>query len=145
MSGSWVLDSEALSQLLRDERDMVVRLAVARKRDIRVVACAATVIDADHDGVHPARLSWVLSRLTVHAVTKDSALTASRLLKEAGLHGHEYAIDAMVVTAALELPDRPVDILTPDPDDLSVLLGGRLEAAERKRDRDRSKVRVIRV
>lgn len=143
MSGSWVLDSEALSQVVRDDRAMAVRLAVARKRDVRVALCAATIIEADHDGVHPARLAWVLSQFTVLPVDKAGARTASGLLKAAGLHGHKYAIDAMVVATALAMPDRPVDILTSDPQDLSAILGGRLDTAKHHSERDASKVRVI--
>ncbi|MFF7156838.1 DNA-binding protein [Streptomyces sp. NPDC008139] len=143
MSGSWVLDSEALSQVVRDERAMAVRLAVARKRDVRVALCAATIIEADHDGVHPARLAWVRSQFTVLPVDRAGAHTASGLLKAAGLHGHKYAIDAMVVATALSMPDRPVDILTSDPQDLSAILGERLDTAEQHGARDASKVRVI--
>lgn len=87
MSGSWVLDSEALSQVVRDDRTMAVRLAVARKRDVRVALCAATIIEADHDGVHPARPDWVLWQFTVLPVDKAGARTASGPLKAAALHG----------------------------------------------------------
>ena len=127
MSGTWILDSEALSQYLLADRSMTARLAVALADDIRVVISAATIVEADHDKVHPARLAWTLSQLTVEPLTKDLAIHASKLLKDASLHGHKYAIDAMVAATALATPERPVQILTSDTDDLQQLLGPRLD------------------
>ncbi|GAA1959055.1 hypothetical protein GCM10009738_36810 [Kitasatospora viridis] len=46
------------------------------------------------------------------------------VLVEAGLHGHEYAIDAMLAATALAAPG-PVTVLTSDPEDLAVLCGAR--------------------
>ncbi|MFD4373422.1 hypothetical protein [Streptomyces sp. NPDC058486] len=40
------------------------------------------------------RWDWVLSRVRVADIGKDEARQARRLLADAGLHGHEYAIDA---------------------------------------------------
>ena len=60
MSGTWVLDSEALSLYLRGDRTMTARLAVARKRDVRVITSAATIVEADPQGAHTARLAWAL-------------------------------------------------------------------------------------
>jgi hypothetical protein len=106
---------------------MTARLAVALEDDIRVVISAATIVEADHDKVHPARLAWTLSRLTVEPLTKDLARQASDLLKSAGLHGHKYAIDAMVTATAIAATDKPVQVLTSDADDIEKLLGERLD------------------
>jgi hypothetical protein len=127
VSGTWILDSEALSQYLRADRKMTARLAVAVEDDIRVVISAATIVEADHDKVHPARLAWTLSRLTVEPLTMDLARQASDLLKSAGLHGHKYAIDAMVTATAIAATDKPVQVLTSDADDIEKLLGERLD------------------
>ena len=123
MSGTVILDSEGLSLLLRDNRIMVARLVAARKRDDRVVVSAMTIVEAYHQRVRPDRLAWVLSRLSVEPVTKEIAHKATGLLRDAGnLHGHKYAIDAVVAATALQ-SHRPVTVLTSDPDDLTRLCG----------------------
>jgi hypothetical protein len=48
------------------------------------------------------------------------------LLREAGLHGHKYAIDAVVAATALQEAVKPVLILTPDVDDMTKLCGKRV-------------------
>ncbi|MDP4506169.1 type II toxin-antitoxin system VapC family toxin [Nonomuraea turcica] len=143
MSGTWILDSVALSLYLRADRKMTARFAAALEDDIRVVISAATIVEADHDKVHPARLAWTLSRLTVEPLTKHLARQASDLLKSAGLHGHKYAIDAMVTATAIAVSDKPVTILTSDVDDLVRLLGERLDRSSLEWGADRSKVKVI--
>ena len=143
MSGTWVLDSEGLSAYLRADKKMTARLSIALKDDIRVVVAAATIVEADHAAVHPARMDWVLSRLVVIPVTREIARSASELLRKAGLHGHKYAIDSIVVATALAVPDKPAAILTSDAEDISVLLGDRLHRGGPGRPADPSSVRVI--
>lgn len=53
-------------------------------------------------------------------------MTAVRLLLDAGgLHGHKYAIDALVAAMALRAP-VPVPVLTSHRDDRSKLCGDRV-------------------
>ena len=68
------------------------------------------------------RLQWTLSRVRVEPVTEQTAKEAARLLKAAGLHGHEYAIDATVAEVALRQAG-PVVLLTSDIDDMARLCG----------------------
>jgi hypothetical protein len=145
VSGTWVLDSEALSKYLLADRAMTAKLAVARQDDARVIISAATIVEADHDKVHPARLTWALSTLTTEPLTKALAQSASALLKNAGLHGHKYGIDAMVAATALAAINRPVLILTSDVEDLTVLLGDRADTSKNERDTDPAKIKVLRV
>jgi predicted nucleic acid-binding protein len=70
----------------------------------------------------PSGLEWTLSRLVVEPVTEPIARHAAALLAGVGLHGHKYAIDAMLSATALA---APVTVLTSDPEDLTVLCGGR--------------------
>jgi hypothetical protein len=59
-------------------------------------------------------------------VTEPIARHAAALLAHVGLHGHRHAIDAMLSATALAAPGPgPVTILTSDPEDLTVLCGGR--------------------
>lgn len=143
MSGTWVLDSEGLSAYLRADRKMTARLSVALGDDVRVVVSPVTIVEADHAAVHPARMDWVLSRLVVIPVTRDTARSASDLLRKAGLHGHKYAIDSIVVATALSVPDNPATVLTSDAEDISILLGDRLHRGGPGRPADPSSVRVI--
>ncbi|MGA5700163.1 DNA-binding protein [Peterkaempfera bronchialis] len=124
---------------------MTARLAVALQDDVRVVIAAATIVEADYVAVHPARLDWALSRLVAVPLTQDLARAASNLLKSAGLHGHKYAIDAMVVATALAATDKPVTVLTSDVDDISTLLGERLDGAGPGRAGSSAQIKVLAV
>jgi hypothetical protein len=103
-----------------------MRLLEQAERDGADVAMsAATIIEVSHSGVDTKRLSWLLSRIRVEPVTKESASRSAGLLKTAGLHGHKYAIDAMVAEVALRLP-APAVVLTSDVDDMLKLCGQRV-------------------
>ncbi|MEU6483303.1 PIN domain-containing protein [Streptomyces sp. NPDC046887] len=123
---SLVLDSEALSLLVGNDRQMAARVEASRRAGVPVLVSALTVVEAAHSRTDLARLRWVLSRLSVEPVTPEDSSTAVRLLRDAGgLHGHKYAIDALV--AALALRSRgPVLVLTSDRDDWSKLCGERV-------------------
>nr|WP_051940106.1 PIN domain-containing protein [Phaeacidiphilus oryzae] len=115
-----ILDSEALSLLLRDDRAMVARIKAARQERVPVLVSAMTIIEADDHKIHPARAAYVLSRLQIVPVDADMASHATRLLRAAGLHGHKYAIDAAVT--ALALAQRgDATVLTSDVEDIEML------------------------
>lgn len=67
----------------------------------------------------------MLSGLRAVPVGAEEARAASALLVEAGLHGHRYAIDAIVAEAPL-LQRRPVAMLTSDIHDMSKLCSDRV-------------------
>ncbi|GCD36372.1 hypothetical protein OEIGOIKO_04134 [Streptomyces chrestomyceticus JCM 4735] len=123
--GTLVLDSEGLSKLLADDETVVALVAEARSRGMEVVICALTIIEAVHARTDTARLRWLLSGLRVIPVGDEEAKAASALLTGAGLHGHQYAIDAAVAEGALR-QRRPVVMLTSDADDMTKLCGGRV-------------------
>jgi predicted nucleic acid-binding protein len=123
---SLVLDSQALSLLLRNDRQTVARIEAARRAGVLVLVSALTVVEAVHGKTDVARLNWVLSRLQVEPVSQADSMTAVRLLLDAGgLHGHKYAIDALVAAMAMRSP-APVLVLTSDRDDWSKLCGSRI-------------------
>ncbi|WP_055590676.1 type II toxin-antitoxin system VapC family toxin [Streptacidiphilus griseoplanus] len=123
---SLVLDSQALSLLLGNDRQMVARVEASRRARVLVLVSALTVVEAVHGKTDVARLNWVLSRLQVEPVSQDDSMAAVRLLLDAGgLHGHKYAIDALVAAMALRAP-APVLVLTSDRDDWSKLCGSRV-------------------
>ncbi|MFA3876699.1 type II toxin-antitoxin system VapC family toxin [Streptomyces sp. MMCC 100] len=123
---SVVLDSEALSLLLRNDRAMTARIEAARRAGLPVRVSALTVVEAVHGKTDLPRLRWYLSRLGLEAVTPEDSLEAVNLLGEAGgLHGHKYAIDALVAAMALRSPS-PALVLTSDRDDWTRLCGDRV-------------------
>ncbi|MEV4725836.1 hypothetical protein [Micromonospora humida] len=119
---SLVLDSQGFSGWIDQDRKVMRLLEQAERDGVDLAMSAATIIEVSHPGVDIARLNWLLSRIRVEAVTKESARRSAALLKAAGLHGHEYAIDAMVAEVALRLP-APVALLTSDVDDMVKLCG----------------------
>ncbi|MFD5319107.1 DNA-binding protein [Streptomyces sp. NPDC127098] len=107
MKGTLVLDSAGLSGHLAGDRKTML------------------IIEVQHKGGSRPRMDWVLSRMRVHDITKETARAAAGLLQEAGLHGHTYAIDAMVAELALRQPP-PVSLLTSDGDGMARLCGRRV-------------------
>lgn len=123
--GTLVLDSEGLSRFVGDHEPVVALVAEARKRGMEVVISALTLIEAVHRKTDRARLGWVLSGLRIVPIGDEEAKAASAMLIDAGLHGHKYAIDAVVAEMALR-QRRPVVMLTSDVDDMSKLCGDRV-------------------
>jgi predicted nucleic acid-binding protein len=123
--GTLVLDCEGLSKFIGDHEPVVALVSEARKRGMEVVISALTIIEATHRKTDRARLAWVLSGLRIVPVGDEEAKAASALLLDAGLHGHKYAIDAVVAETALR-QQRPVVLLTSDTDDMAKLCGDRV-------------------
>lgn len=120
--GTLVLDGEGLAKAVLRDRTVTGWLALARADDLRVITSAATLVEVVHPRINRPALEWTLSRLVIEPITEPIARHAAVLLAEAGLHGHKYAIDAMLAATALAAPG-PVTILTSDPEDLVMLCG----------------------
>ncbi|WP_406725511.1 PIN domain-containing protein [Streptomyces sp. GD-15H] len=123
--GTLVLDSAGLAKAVLRDRTVTGWLALARTDDLRVITSAATLVEVVHPRINRPALEWTLSRLVVEPVTEPIARHAAVLLADAGLHGHKYAIDAMLSATALTAPG-PVSVLTSDPEDLTALCGGQV-------------------
>ncbi|AVT33864.1 DNA-binding protein [Plantactinospora sp. BC1] len=124
---SLVLDSQGFAGWIDRDRKVMRLLEQAERDGADLAMSAATIIEVSHSGVDLARMNWLLSRIRVEPVTKESARRSAGLLQAAGLHGHKYAIDAMVAEVALRLP-APVVVLTSDVDDMVKLCGQRVRA-----------------
>ncbi|MEU3479214.1 type II toxin-antitoxin system VapC family toxin [Streptomyces sp. NPDC033754] len=122
MSGTLVLDCEGLSLLVRRSADLLEWLVAAEAEDIRLVTSSVTLVEARDARVPQARFDYAVSRVNVIPPSEAIARHASALLASAGLHGHKYALDALVAATALSCP-APVTVLTSDPEDLSTLCG----------------------
>ncbi|MFD7063514.1 PIN domain-containing protein [Streptomyces sp. NPDC059906] len=122
--GTLVLDRAGLAKAVLRDRAVTSWLALARADDHRVITSAATLVEVVHPRINRPALEWTLSRLVIEPITEPIARHAAALLADAGLHGHKYAIDAMLTATALAAPG-PVTVLTSDPEDLTALCGGR--------------------
>ncbi|MFE7516436.1 PIN domain-containing protein [Streptomyces sp. NPDC057540] len=120
-----VLDSEALSLAVRGDRAMMVRLAMAVRGEADVVTSPLTLVEAYDGRMTEQRWDWVLSRVRVADIGKEEARQARRLLADTGLHGHTYAIDAVLAVVAMRQAGN-VTVLTSDVDDLEKLVPDRI-------------------
>jgi hypothetical protein len=121
----YLLDSEGLSQWVRGDRRMGLRLKDADRSDIPVVTTSMTLVEAYHAKLHRPAWRRALSRLRVEPVTEQIANDAIDLLQNTGLHGHKHAIAATLAAVALRQPGR-VTIFTSDEDDMRKLCGDRV-------------------
>ncbi|MFF5773596.1 hypothetical protein ACFY8V_00870 [Streptomyces californicus] len=122
----FVMDSEALSRVALRDRGMTALLTKAHQSGIQVVTSSMTLVEAYHDKMRMPAWKWAMARVVVEPVTKDIADDAIRLLRETGLHGHKYAIDAALAAIANRRPGRTV-LFTSDADDLGKLCGRRIQ------------------
>lgn len=119
--GTLVLDSEGVSKLAAGDARTRGYLNSARARRAQVAASAITLTETLRGGPRDATVHRVLSRITVVPVTAQVARRAGELLGATGLSGHRCAIDAVVAATALGL-ERPIVVLTSDPDDMNRLV-----------------------
>lgn len=125
---TFVFDSEALSKAVRGDRDVRAIIKAAPQLDIDILTSALTVIEAwnPQGSTHGALWDWALSRLKIVHTDDHLIALARSMLKAASLHGHEYAIDAVLAAVARSASDRgeQVTVFTSDVDDLERLLTG---------------------
>lgn len=121
-AGTVVLDSRGLSRWCTADQRVTALIREAQDNDFRVIISALTPIEAFDVRLKNDKLRWYLSRLRIEPVTDEIAFHAIDLLREAGLHGHKYAIDAVVAATALQAT-KPVVVLTSDADDMGKLCG----------------------
>jgi predicted nucleic acid-binding protein len=117
----FVLDCEALSLAVRGDRNMLAWLDLAAQGAADVVTSPMTLVEAYDGRTTEQRWDWVLSRLKVADVGKEEARRARRLLADAKLHGHKYAIDAVLAVIARQQRGQ-VTVFTSDVDDLEKLV-----------------------
>jgi hypothetical protein len=126
MPGTLLLDGEGLFKLYLEDRTVMALVQAASEEGIRVAMTAMTTLEADCGSIHPAWIRRVLSRIDVHDVTRDVTDRAAALLREHGLGGHKYAIDAVLPAVARSVPG-PVTVLTSDPEDIGLPCGQAIE------------------
>lgn len=98
---------------------MIAWLDLAARGEAEVVTSPMTLVEAYYGRTTEQRWGWVLSRLKVADIGKDEARQARRLLSDAKLHGHKYAIDAVLAIIARRQKGQ-VTVFTSDVDDLDL-------------------------
>jgi PIN domain len=125
--GVLLLDSEGLSKFMANDPRATGLVRAAQAKDTLVALSNLTLIEAWHSKVRMDRLRWHVSRLEVLPVTDAVAWRAVDLLRNAGLHGHKYAIDSVVAATALGY-SGPRIVVTSDVDDMNKLCGESVRA-----------------
>ncbi|MFD4407886.1 hypothetical protein ACFWPH_34525 [Nocardia sp. NPDC058499] len=124
-----MFDSEALAKAVQGDREIAALIKTAPQLDIPIVTSALTTLEAwnPRDGSKQALWSWTLSRIRVVHTDHHVIASARDMLRNAGLHGHKYAIDAVLAAVAEQESDRGSEttVFTSDTDDLNQLLAGR--------------------
>jgi predicted nucleic acid-binding protein len=121
-AGTLIFDCEGLVKWCQADQRVTSIVREAQDNDFRVMVSAITPVEAQDVRVKADRLRWFLSRLRVEPVSEEISMTAIELLRVAQLHGHKYAIDAVVAATALRAP-KPAIVLTSDQDDMNQLCG----------------------
>lgn len=124
---TYVFDSEALSRTVRGDQELKQIIKIAPELGIRIATSALTTLEAfdPRRGARHPLWDWSLSRIAVVHTSDPIVRTARRLLADAGLHGHKYAIDAVLAAVALAETTHSdqVTLFTSDTDDMEKLLG----------------------
>jgi hypothetical protein len=131
----FVFDSEALSKAVQGDREMAALIKTAPRLDIPVITSALTTLEAwnPREASRQALWSWTLSGIRI-VHTDDQVISMARdMLKAAGLHGHKYAIDAVLAAVAGREAAQGAEttVFTSDTDDMNQLLAGRSVRVEK--------------
>ncbi|CAL9298919.1 PIN domain-containing protein [Streptomyces sp. SudanB25_2051] len=113
--------------MIKNDPHVVHLVRKAQERDTLVAISNLTLIEAWHEKVRMDQFRWHVSRLRVLPVTDAVTWRAIDLLRKAGLHGHKYAVDAVVAATALQYA-APRIVVTSDVDDMDKLCGNRVQA-----------------
>ncbi|MFF0852290.1 hypothetical protein ACWDU8_00750 [Streptomyces sp. NPDC003388] len=124
----FVFDSEALSKAVQGDREIAALIKTAPRLDIPIVTSALTTLEAwdPRQTSRQTLWNWTLSRIRI-AHTDDQVIAMARgMLKAAGLHGHKYAVDAVLAAVAGReaAQGAQATVFTSDTDDMNRLLAG---------------------
>ncbi|GLF97401.1 PIN domain-containing protein [Streptomyces yaizuensis] len=107
---------------------MTALIKTAPRLDIPIVTSALTILEAwdPRETSRQALWNWTLSRIRV-VHTDDQVIAMARdMLRTAGLHGHTYAIDAVLAAVAGReaVQGAQATVFTSGADDMHQLLEG---------------------
>lgn len=125
--GVLLLDCQGLSKFMDNDPHVTGLVRAAQAKDTLVAVSNLTLVEAWHSKIRMDRLRWHVSRLEALPVSDTTSWCAIDLLRNAGLHGHKYAINAVVAASALGF-SGPRIVVTSDVDDMNRLCGNRIRA-----------------
>jgi predicted nucleic acid-binding protein len=125
--GTLVLDAEGVAKAAANDQRVLAHLAVALRRQARVVVSTVTLAEILRGSPRDAPVHRVLNRVSHEPVTEHLGRAAGALLGTTRLPG-TATVDAVVAATALDQPG-PVLILTSDPGDLRTLTQARDDIA----------------
>ncbi len=114
---------------------MAALIKTAPRLDIPIVTSSLTTLEAwnPREASRQALWNWTLSRVRI-VHTDDEVISMARdMLRTAGLHGHKYAIDAVLAAVAGREAEKGAEatVFTCDGDDMNQLLAGRSVRVEK--------------
>jgi hypothetical protein len=112
-----VLDAEGLSKAAAGDPRVAAWIARARELRLPLVVNAVTLTETIRGGGRDTTIHLLTRNAHLDTVDAGFAADAGRLL---GSTRRSDTVDALVATSAIKL-DRPVVLLTSDPDDLAAL------------------------
>jgi predicted nucleic acid-binding protein len=125
--GTLVLDAEGVAKAAANDQRVLAHLAVALRRQARVVVSTVTLAEILRGSPRDAPVHRVLNRVSHEPVTEHLGRAAGALLGMTSLPG-TATVDAVVAATALDQPG-PVLILTSDPGELRTLTQARDDIA----------------
>lgn len=105
--GSLALDGEGLAKATLRDRTVTGWLVLAHADDLRVINSAAALVEVVLSRKNRPAQEWTLSRQAVEPITEPTARHVAAPLADTDLHGHAYAVGAMLAATALAAPGRP--------------------------------------
>ncbi len=118
--GTVVLDAQGVVEAAQGGSVVRRHLEQANGRGMRVIVSAITLAEVLRGRPTDASIHRILAKIVQIPVTPERARRAGELLGATGLGGHTHAIDAVVAATTLE-QERPVVLLTSDPQDMKRL------------------------
>ncbi|MFI0505897.1 hypothetical protein ACH3WN_24055 [Streptomyces albogriseolus] len=124
----FVFGSEAFSKAVQGDREMAALIKTAPRLDIPIVTSALTTLEAwdPRETSRQALWNWTWSRIRVVHTDDQVVAMARDMLKATGLHGHRYAVDAVLAAVAGREAAQGAEatVFTSDSDDMNQLLAG---------------------
>ncbi|MGI8335728.1 PIN domain-containing protein [Actinomadura scrupuli] len=129
VGGVLVLDNDAINKA-STEREVLVYLSAALRRQARVVTSAAVLAEVMRGSNRDAALHRVVGQIVVDPVTEEIGLSAGRLIGKTGFDSTEV-VDAIIAATAHDHADRAkragakpdVLVITADLSHLPALVG----------------------
>jgi hypothetical protein len=112
-----VLDAQGLTRFADGDHVAISLARDAHEAHGSVVTAASTLAEVIRGTPQDARMHRVLNRITVVSIDRKLGRAAGELLGRTGLSGHQHALDALLAVVAMQ-QQRPIVLLTSDPDDL---------------------------